>query len=50
MGMANTRGLLYKLARILGDIQAVQKGRVGKRLGRRASGKASGRLLRKLFR
>lgn len=48
--MGKSRGFLYKLARILGDVEAVKKGRVGKRVGRRATGKASGRLMRKLFR
>lgn len=44
------RNLLYKLARILGDVDAVKKGRAGKRLGRRAAGKATGKGLGKLFR
>lgn len=48
--MGKSRGFLYKLARMLGDVEAVKKGRIGKRVGRRASGKASGRLMRKLFR
>jgi hypothetical protein len=30
------RGLLYLLGRILGDIQAIKKGRLGQRIGRRA--------------
>lgn len=49
-GIAQTRGLLYDLARILGDVQAVRKGRVGRRIGRRLAGKATGRGLGKLFR
>lgn len=44
------RGLLYKSARILGDINAVKKGKVGRRVARRAAGKATGRALGKLFR
>lgn len=44
------RGFLYWLARLLGDVNAVNKGRVGRRIGRRAAGRATGRLLRKLFR
>ncbi len=43
------RGFLYKLARILGDAQAVKKGRVGKRIARRVAGKLTGRGLGKLF-
>lgn len=44
------RGLLYWLARLLGDANAVKKGRVGRRVARRAAGKATGRALRRLFR
>jgi len=43
------RGFLYFLARLLGDVNAVKRGRVGRRIGRRAAGKASGKFLRKLF-
>lgn len=48
--ISQTRGLLYGLAKLLGDISAVQKGTVGKRIARRAAGKATGRILGKLFR
>ena len=47
--MAGTRGFLYALARFLGDINAVKKGKVGRRIGRRIVGKATGRGLGKLF-
>lgn len=43
------RGLLYKIARLLGDVNAVKKGKVGKRVGRRAAGKATGKGFKKLF-
>jgi hypothetical protein len=43
------RSLLYKLARLLGDANALKKGRVGRRVGRRAAGKVTGRSLGKLF-
>lgn len=43
------RRLLYQVARLLGDAQAVQQGRVGRRIGRRVAGKATGRGLGKLF-
>jgi len=43
------RGFLYWLAKILGDINAVKKGKVGRRIGRRIAGKATGRFLGKLF-
>jgi hypothetical protein len=48
--MATTRGLLYTLARLMGDVSAVQKGRVGKRIGRRIVGKMTGRSIGRLFR
>jgi hypothetical protein len=50
MSIGSTRGLLYTVARILGDVQAVKKGRVGKRIGRRVVGKATGRGIGRLFR
>ncbi|MBU6080558.1 MULTISPECIES: hypothetical protein [Allobacillus] len=40
---------IYKFLRIWNDVDAVRKGRVGKRVGRRVAGKGSGKLLRKLF-
>jgi len=43
------RSALYKVARLIGDANAVKKGKVGKRVARRAVGKATGRSLGKLF-
>ncbi|QKS71598.1 hypothetical protein FLK61_33460 [Paenalkalicoccus suaedae] len=40
---------IYKALRIWNDIDAVRKGRVGKRVGRRVAGKATGKSMRKLF-
>jgi hypothetical protein len=40
------RAILYLLAKLLGDVNAVKKGKVGRRLGRRAVGKLTGRGLR----
>jgi hypothetical protein len=45
----NTRGFLYALAKLLGDVNAVQKGKVGRRVVRRAAGKLTGRGLGRLF-
>ncbi len=42
------RSLLYTLARLLGDVNAVKKGKVGTRVKRRVAGKAAGKFLRKL--
>ena len=49
MSISKTRGWLYFIAKLLGDAQAVKKGRVGKRVARRVAGKATGRALGKLF-
>ncbi len=43
------RSMLYFIARILGDINAVRKNSIGRRVGRRAAGKATGRLFRGIF-
>ncbi len=43
------RNILYFIAKILGDFNAVQKGKVGKRIVRRIAGKATGRGLGRLF-
>ena len=45
----NTRGWLYYIAKIMGDVNAVKKGKVGQRIGRRVVGKATGRGIGKLF-
>jgi hypothetical protein len=43
------KSLIYKLLRISNDINAIQKGKVGRRIGRRVAGKATGRLFGKIF-
>jgi len=42
--------LLYRLLALSNDINAVRKGRVGRRIGRRIYGKATGRLAGRIFR
>jgi len=47
-----TRGILYKLAKLMGDLTAISTGKLGKvvkRISRRATGKATGKLFQKLF-
>jgi hypothetical protein len=39
----NTRSLLYLSARVLGDINAVKKGKIVQRLANKAIGKAAGK-------
>ena len=48
MSINKIRSILYMLAKALGDINAVQKGRITQRIIRRVAGKAAGRLLNKL--
>lgn len=48
MSISKTRSLLYKTARVLGDIGAVKKGKAGKRVKNRLLGKLTGKLLKKL--
>lgn len=50
MSLNKVRSLLYRLARLLGDVNAVEKGRVGPRIERRIVGRMFGRILGKLFR
>ncbi|MFN4111599.1 MAG: hypothetical protein ACK4G1_04945 [Ignavibacteria bacterium] len=49
MSINKIRSILYLIARILGDANAVQKGKIGQRIGRRFIGKFLGRLIGKLF-
>lgn len=44
------RSLLYWLARLLGDVNAVRRGRIGQRIVRRVAGKAASRAMRKTLR
>lgn len=39
----------YRLLALSNDLNAVQKGKVGRRIGRRVAGKATGRLFRRIF-
>ncbi len=50
MTIGKTRSLLYLVARLLGDLNAVRRGRIGQRIARRLAGKLSGRLLGRFFR
>jgi len=50
MTLGGLRSLIYRIARILGDLSAVRRGKVGKRIGRRLAGRLTGRFLGRLFR
>ncbi|MGF7186524.1 hypothetical protein GGQ84_002641 [Desulfitispora alkaliphila] len=52
MSFGKTRGFLYKLAKLLGDISAISSGnpkKIAKRAGRRTVGKAAGKGIGRLF-
>ena len=48
--IGKTRSALYKTAKILGDINAVKRGTIGRRVTHRISGRISARLLSGLVR
>ena len=50
MSINKVRSLLYRLGRLLGDVSAVEKGKVPQRVERRIAGKFTARILGKLFR
>jgi hypothetical protein len=50
MTLNQIRSWLYTLARLLGDVNAVQKGRVEQRIERRIAGRIAGRLLWRMLR
>ena len=45
--MAGFRGLLYTLAILMGDYNAVKKGKLGNRVAGKATGKAMRKLIKK---
>lgn len=49
MSINKIRSALYLISKALGDVNAVKKGTVGKRIARRAAGKATGKLFGKIF-
>lgn len=49
MTIGKIRSWLYRIARFLGDVNAVKRGRVGRRVGRRGAGRLTARGLGRLF-
>jgi len=52
VSVGKTRGFLYRLARLLGDVSAISSGsgkKMAKRAGRKTAGKATGKAFRKMF-
>ena len=43
------RSNLYAIAKLLGDVNAIEKNKVGRRIGRRIAGKITGRILGRIF-
>lgn len=50
MSLPKLRALLFRLSRLLGDVQAVRRGRIGARIQNRMVGKMLGRVTRGLWR
>lgn len=48
--MSSIRSLLYTIAALLGDVQAIRRGRIGQRIVNRMVGRAVRSLLRGLMR
>ena len=48
--IGRTRSLLYGVARLLGEVNAVKRGRIGQRVANRAFGRVAGRTIRGLTR
>ena len=48
MSIPKVRSAMYLMAKLLGDVSAIQRGRVGKRIWSRVIGKLAGRLLGRL--
>ena len=49
MSINKVRSLLYLIAKLLGDVNAVLKGNIMQRVARRLAGKVTGRWLGRLF-
>jgi hypothetical protein len=49
VSLSRVRNLVYRAARLLGDVNAIEKGRVVPRIERRVVGRFMGRILGKLF-
>ena len=50
MSLSKLRAWLYRIARIAGDVSAVEKGKAPQRVQRRIAGKFFGRIMGRLLR
>lgn len=50
MTIGKIRSILYATAKILGDVNAIKKGKITERVERRVAGKITGRIFGKIFR
>lgn len=48
MSINKIRSVLYKVAKYLGDYNAIRKGKIKQRIKRRIAGKITGRMMRKI--
>ena len=48
--IGKTRSMLYKTARVLGDLNSIKRGTIGTRVSNRVVGKVSGRISSKISR
>ena len=48
MTIGKLRSILYTVARLLGDVNAVRRGRVRERIANRIAGRIAGRALRRM--
>jgi hypothetical protein len=46
----NFRSMMYKMASLLGDLSAIERGTYGKRLARKSAYRFNGRIMRNIFR
>jgi len=50
MTINKVRNVLYNSAKVLGDVNAVQRGKIPQRIGRRIAGKYASRIMNNIFR
>lgn len=50
MKINQIRNLLYRIASLLGDYNAIRKGKIAERIARKTAGQMTGKTLNKIFR
>jgi hypothetical protein len=49
-GVVSAKSVIYALLRLSNDLNAIKRGKVGRRVGRRIVGKLTGRAMGRVFR